>query len=109
MYGNYNGIGKIPNFDLYLGVNKWDTVAVTDASSTLTKEIMHLSLSEDIYVCLVNTGNGTPFVSVLEERPLNNNTYVPKSRSLDLVERFDCGSQTNRSYKYANFNFLSFQ
>uniref|UniRef100_A0A7N2LMN0 Malectin-like domain-containing protein n=1 Tax=Quercus lobata TaxID=97700 RepID=A0A7N2LMN0_QUELO len=105
MYGNYDGIGKIPNFDLYLGVNKWDTVAVTDASSTLTKEIMHLSLSEDIYVCLVNTGNGTPFVSVLEERPLNNNTYVPKSRSLDLVERFDCGSQTNRSYNTAVTKF----
>ncbi|XP_065621921.1 putative leucine-rich repeat receptor-like protein kinase At2g19210 [Quercus suber] len=99
MYGNYDGIGKIPKFDLYLGVNKWDTVAVTDASSTLTKEIMHLSLSEDIYVCLVNTGSGTPFVSVLEVRPLNNNTYIRKSGSLDLVERFDCGSQTNRSYR----------
>ncbi|KAK7823477.1 putative leucine-rich repeat receptor-like protein kinase [Quercus suber] len=88
MYGNYDGIGKIPKFDLYLGVNKWDTVAVTDASSTLTKEIMHLSLSEDIYVCLVNTGSGTPFVSVLEVRPLNNNTYIRKSGSLDLVERY---------------------
>ena len=25
MYGNYDGKGKTPTFDLYLGVNKWDT------------------------------------------------------------------------------------
>ena len=47
MYGNYDAKGKIPTVDLYLGVNRWDTVAVPDASSTLTKEIMHISPSED--------------------------------------------------------------
>ncbi|KAM4111032.1 hypothetical protein ACJW30_05G037200 [Castanea mollissima] len=100
MYGNYDGKGKIPTFDLYLGVNRWDTVAVSDALSTKTKEIMHLSLSEDIYICLVNTGNGTPFISVLELRPLNNNTYIPNTGSLDLYLRLDCGSTTNRTYRY---------
>ena len=69
MYGNYDAKGKIPTVDLYLGVNKWDTVAVPDTSSTLTKEIMLISPSEDIYICLVNTGNGTPIISVLELRP----------------------------------------
>ncbi|GMY34485.1 probable LRR receptor-like serine/threonine-protein kinase At1g05700 [Fagus crenata] len=100
MYGNYDAKGETPTFDLYLGVNRWDTVVVTDGSSTITKEIIHLSSSEDIYVCLVNTGNGTPFISVLEVRPLNNNTYIAESGSLDLLWRYDCGSQTNKTYRY---------
>uniref|UniRef100_A0A2N9HJ17 Protein kinase domain-containing protein n=1 Tax=Fagus sylvatica TaxID=28930 RepID=A0A2N9HJ17_FAGSY len=64
MYGNYDAKGKTPTFDLYLGVNRWDTVVVTDGSS-----------------------NGTPFISVLEVRPLNNNTYIAESGSLDLYGR----------------------
>ncbi|CAA6672835.1 unnamed protein product [Spirodela intermedia] len=44
LYGNYDGLGRPPTFDLYLGVNLW--------------------------VCLVNTGNGTPFISALKLRPL---------------------------------------
>lgn len=100
MYGNYDAKGKTPTFDLYLGVNRWDTVVVTDGSSTITKEIIHLSSSEDIYVCLVNTGNGTPFISVLEVRPLNNNTYISESGSLDLYGRYDVGSQNNKTYRY---------
>ena len=99
MYGNYDAKGKTPTFDLYLGVNRWDTVVVTDGSSTITKEIIHLSSSEDIYVCLINTGNGIPFISVLEVRPLNNNTYIAESGSLDLLWRYDCGSQTNKTYR----------
>uniref|UniRef100_A0A7N2LNL2 Malectin-like domain-containing protein n=1 Tax=Quercus lobata TaxID=97700 RepID=A0A7N2LNL2_QUELO len=99
MYGNYDGEGKTPTFDLYLGVNRWDTVAVSDASSTIPKEIIHLSSSEDIYVCLVNTGFGTPFISVLELRPLPNDTYIPKSGSLELFDRANCGL-VNQTYRY---------
>uniref|UniRef100_A0A7N2LKZ1 Malectin-like domain-containing protein n=1 Tax=Quercus lobata TaxID=97700 RepID=A0A7N2LKZ1_QUELO len=99
MYGNYDGKGQTPTFDLYLGVNRWDTVAVSDASSTISKEIIHLSSSEDIYVCLVNTGYGTPFISVLELRPLPNNTYIPKSGSLELFDRANCGL-VNQTYRY---------
>ena len=99
MYGNYDGKGKTPTFDLYLGVNRWDTVAVSDASSTVSKEIIHLSSSEDIYVCLVNTGYGTPFISVLELRPLPNDTYIiPKSGSLELFDRANCGL-VNKTYR----------
>ncbi|KAK4590906.1 hypothetical protein RGQ29_021199 [Quercus rubra] len=103
MYGNYDGKGKTPTFDLYLGVNRWDTVAVSDASSTISKEIIHLSSSEDIYVCLVNTGYGTPFISVLELRPLPNDTYIPKSGSLELFDRANCGL-VNKTYSYKDID-----
>ncbi|KAK7837759.1 putative lrr receptor-like serine/threonine-protein kinase [Quercus suber] len=105
MYGNYDGKGKTPTFDLYLGVNRWGTVAVSDASSTISKEIIHLSSSEDIYVCLVNTGYGTPFISVLELRPLPNDTYIPKSGSLELFDRANCG--LSFSIKWAHITFVS--
>ena len=75
MYGNYDNKNQIPTFDLYLGVNLWNTVVLNNAWTPLTEEIIHSPLSDTIYVCLVNTGSGTPFISVLELRPLDNDTY----------------------------------
>ncbi|KAK1575742.1 hypothetical protein Q3G72_007929 [Acer saccharum] len=62
MDGNYDPLGKLPiQFELHLGANLWDTVRLDDASSVVTKEIIHVSSMDYIYVCLVNTGLGTPF------------------------------------------------
>ncbi|PON46763.1 Malectin-like carbohydrate-binding protein [Trema orientale] len=92
MHGNYDNKGVGPAFDLHLGADFWDTVKFKDASSTISKEIIHVPSSDHIHVCLVNTGRGTPFISVLELRPLENDTYVSETGSLQLLHRYDFGS-----------------
>ena len=100
MYGNYDNKGVVPEFDLYLGVNLWDTVKFYDAVTTKNIEIIHVLSSDHIHVCLVDTGKGTPFISVLELRPLENVTYI-SSGSLRLFGRWDFASATNRVMRLA--------
>lgn len=92
LYGNYDDKDQQPEFDLHLGVNTWDTVVLDDASSITSKEIIHELSSDYIYVCLINTGFGTPFISVLELRLLNNTIYTTASGSLVPYWRPDFGS-----------------
>lgn len=74
MYGNYDSKDTFPVFDLYPGANKWDSVKLDNASSITVMEIMHIPISNYVFVCLVNTGYGTPFISALELRLLRNST-----------------------------------
>ncbi|BFG24363.1 hypothetical protein CerSpe_106370 [Prunus speciosa] len=100
LYGNYDGQDKIPEFELHLGPNLWDTVSLETYEST-TKEIIYVPLRNYIHVCLVNTGSGVPFISVLELRPLHNASYQPKTGSLAFVSRYDTGQRPNRTgYRY---------
>ncbi|KAG2722810.1 hypothetical protein I3760_02G143900 [Carya illinoinensis] len=75
LHGNYDGQSDLPELDLYLGTNMWDTVKVENASYSIIKELIHVPSRNDIHVCLVNTGLGTPFLSAIEFRPLNSNSY----------------------------------
>ncbi|KAJ1390945.1 Malectin-like carbohydrate-binding domain [Sesbania bispinosa] len=101
-YGNYDDLNKVPQFDLHLGANFWDTVKFPNASRTTISEIVHTPLSQNyIHLCLVNTGAGTPFISAIELRILNNNTYnTNTTASLSLLGRYDIGSITNLEYRY---------
>ncbi|KAG2722808.1 hypothetical protein I3760_02G143700, partial [Carya illinoinensis] len=101
VHGNYDGEGNLPEFDLYLGTNMWDTVKVEKASYSIMKELIHVPSRNCIHVCLVNTGLGTPFISAIEFRPLKNNLYETKSGSLALLLRADAGSTSNQLYRYA--------
>uniref|UniRef100_A0A5B7BWG1 non-specific serine/threonine protein kinase n=1 Tax=Davidia involucrata TaxID=16924 RepID=A0A5B7BWG1_DAVIN len=94
LYGNYDGENKLPEFDLYLDVNLWFSVKFKNASDIVTTEIISVAPSDTIYICLVNTGLGTPFISALELRPLNGSIYNNESGtsgSLILFERWDIG------------------
>ncbi|XP_052477770.1 probable LRR receptor-like serine/threonine-protein kinase At4g29180 isoform X2 [Gossypium raimondii] len=82
-YGNYDRKNKIPKFDLYLGVNYWATVNLTNFEGFFY-EIIHVFPADTEYVCLANTGTGTPFISALEIRPSNISTYGNGS-SLELI------------------------
>ncbi|TYJ13740.1 hypothetical protein E1A91_A10G070400v1 [Gossypium mustelinum] len=82
-YGNYDRKNKIPKFDLYLGVNYWTTVNLTNFEGFFY-EIIHVFPADTEYVCLANTGTGTPFISALEIRPSNISTYGNGS-SLELI------------------------
>ncbi|KAK9939373.1 hypothetical protein M0R45_016069 [Rubus argutus] len=101
LYGNYDRQNKLPEFQLHLGPNLWDTVSFKDVSTPTHKELIHYvpALQNYIHVCLVNTSSGVPFISALELRPLPNSTYPEqKSNSLALISRYDTG--TNRPYTY---------
>ena len=99
MYGNYDSKDTLPVFDLYLGANKWDSVKLVDASMIMTMEIIHIPTSNYEFVCLLNTGNGIPFISALELRLLKNSTYRTPSESVVLYRRLDMGSETNKSIR----------
>jgi hypothetical protein len=102
-YGNYDGLSKPPQFELHFGVNVWDTVKFPNASRTIMSEIIYIPSKDYIQPCLVNTGKGTPFISAIELRPLNNNSYVNNAESdkpvLSLFMRYDFGSITNLEYR----------
>ena len=97
MYGNYDEQDKLPEFDLYIGVNLCDKVKFENESHIVIKENIHFSLVDDINVCLLNTGSGTPFISALELRHFHNSTYeISSNKSLALYSRFDVGSTAGR-------------
>lgn len=99
MYGNYDSKDQPPEFKLHLGVEEWDTVNITHSDKIVRREIIHVPKTDDIYVCLANTGSGTPFISALELRPLDNSTYTTESGSLELFTRVDVGSTTNETVR----------
>ncbi|WJX92003.1 hypothetical protein P8452_73705 [Trifolium repens] len=102
-YGNYDNLNDPPIFDLHFGANLWDTVKFSNNVSFFQiREIIYTPSHAYIQPCLVNTGQGTPFVSAIELRTLNNKTYVTKSAKsvLSLLVRWNMGSITNSGYRY---------
>ncbi|KAH0853570.1 hypothetical protein HID58_093072 [Brassica napus] len=88
LYGNYDGRNKIPMFDLHIGPNKWTSVILDAVGNASVYEMIHALTQDRLQVCLVKTGETTPFISSLELRPLDNETYVTESGSLITVSRF---------------------
>lgn len=83
VYGNYDDQNIDPDFDLYLGPNLWTTVT----KNVTIEEIIHVTRSDSLQVCLVNTGKSIPFINVLELRPLPKSAYVSQSGSLKFLFR----------------------
>uniref|UniRef100_A0A7N1A3L7 non-specific serine/threonine protein kinase n=1 Tax=Kalanchoe fedtschenkoi TaxID=63787 RepID=A0A7N1A3L7_KALFE len=101
MYGNYDSMNRAPEFDLYIGVNLWASISFDSVSGVTTEEMIHVTTSNVTFVCLVNKGLGTPFISVLEMRVLDDDAYVTKlSGSLSLVHREYMGSGSE--YRFAD-------
>ncbi|WRX25861.1 Serine-threonine/tyrosine-protein kinase [Theobroma cacao] len=107
MYGNYDSQDKALAFDLHLGPNLWFSVRLENASTFINTEIIHVLSSNNLYVCLVNTGNGTPFISALELRHLMNSIYKTQTGSLDLFARLDIGSKDNETIRSLRGNMLN--
>ncbi|KAI4305445.1 hypothetical protein L6164_028810 [Bauhinia variegata] len=76
------------------------SVQITNAYRATTFEIIHIPALDYVQICLVNTYSGTPFISAIELRPLNNNAYVTDSESLALWMRVDLGSTKAFRYNY---------
>ncbi|XP_028756213.1 probable leucine-rich repeat receptor-like protein kinase At2g28990 [Neltuma alba] len=98
-YGNYDGKNQTPIFDLYLGVNHWDTVYVGNNNDGYhITEIIHTPTTDTVHVCLVKTVVGVPFISALELRPLSDAIYQTSSPSQSILinqGRFDVASTSS--------------
>ncbi|KAH9665617.1 protein kinase domain-containing protein [Citrus sinensis] len=105
MYGDYDDEDKLPEFDLYIGVNRWDSIKFDNASHVVIKEIIHSALMDEINVCLLNTGKGTPFISALELRHFHNATYRTQSGALVLYRRLDVGSTTTQIIRFKDDHY----
>ncbi|KAK0596663.1 hypothetical protein LWI29_017862 [Acer saccharum] len=93
-YGNYDGKNQTPGFDLYLGVNNWTRMS----SAMGMREIIHVPSDAYIDVCLVNTGNGVPYISALELRPLDNSLYRIPNGALQNIYSLDLGGNNDIRY-----------
>ncbi|XP_038898672.1 LRR receptor-like serine/threonine-protein kinase IOS1 [Benincasa hispida] len=107
-YGNYDGLSQLPKFNLYLGDSLWKMVNFTDENMDTTVDSIHVTLDNQVQICLVNTNTGTPFISSLEFRPLPNETYKVLTRSLLLSYRLDMGTTTNLTYRFPNDTYDRF-
>jgi hypothetical protein len=85
MYGNYDGLGRPPAFDLYVGVNFWTAVNVSSPDAETAAEAVVVVPGDSLQVCLVNTGSGTPFISALELRPLKSSLYPHANATQGLL------------------------
>ncbi|KAL0740886.1 hypothetical protein Bca4012_082399 [Brassica carinata] len=77
IYGNYDGLNVFPNFDLYLGPDKWTTIDMEGRQNGAT----------------------TPMISAIELRPLRDGIYFMRSGSLRKSFRVYC-SNTDREIRY---------
>ncbi|XP_022715074.1 putative leucine-rich repeat receptor-like serine/threonine-protein kinase At2g19230 [Durio zibethinus] len=102
LYGNYDDKNEIPEFDVYVGVNYWDTVKLQSVWYMLFLEIIHFFTADTEYVCLVNTGSGIPFISALELRFSNNSAYnrTNSGAALKNIGVIDLGTSNNDSLRY---------
>uniref|UniRef100_A0ACD5VVY8 Uncharacterized protein n=1 Tax=Avena sativa TaxID=4498 RepID=A0ACD5VVY8_AVESA len=116
-YGNYDrlnrtGDGSLFLFGLHIGVNFWETVNLTnwDPSITVLKEVLTVAPDSSVSVCLINLGSGTPFISSLELRPLEDTMYpfVNTSVSISYFRRIRFGNVTDFITRYPTDNYDRF-
>ena len=84
-YNNYDGQESLPEFDLLIGSNPPLTVLVP-LNQSIRSEVITVANGNTIWVCLVNTGKGTPLISSIQLRPLPNTAY-PANASQNLLLR----------------------
>lgn len=92
IYGNYDGLNIYPNFDLYLGPDKWARIDMEGRQNGTFEEIIHRVRSSSLDICLVKTGPTSPIISSIELRPMRNDTYLTHSGSLRNSFRVHCST-----------------
>ncbi|KAF7843438.1 putative LRR receptor-like serine/threonine-protein kinase [Senna tora] len=102
LYGNYDRKNLPPRFDLYLGSTFWDSVEFENASTIVTKEFHYTAGYDYIHVCLHNTNQGTPFISVLERRAIVDNINIYDGI---VLARYNLGSDDGKIVRYPEDGF----
>ncbi|KAF2915814.1 hypothetical protein DAI22_09g068100 [Oryza sativa Japonica Group] len=80
MHGNYDNKGQDlvsspVTFDIRIGLNFWNRLNIINATMTYTSEAIVVAIVNSVSVCLVDNGEGTPFISSLEMRPMKSSNY----------------------------------
>nr|AAC33224.1 putative receptor-like protein kinase [Arabidopsis thaliana] len=96
-YGNYDGLNVYPKFDLHVGPNMWIAV---DLEFGKDREIIYMTTSNLLQICLVKTGSTIPMISTLELRPLRNDSYLTQFGPLDLIYRRAYSSNSTGFIRY---------
>ncbi|XP_065632073.1 probable LRR receptor-like serine/threonine-protein kinase At1g51810 [Quercus suber] len=93
----YSSMIQPPKFDVYVGGNFWTTVGSSELYPPWETfpDIIHVPLSDTIFVCLINTGSGIPFISALELRPLSKSIYPTNFGALSFGSRLDIGTSSH--------------
>ncbi|KAL1220937.1 LRR receptor-like serine/threonine-protein kinase IOS1 [Cardamine amara subsp. amara] len=99
LHGGYDNTPST-QFELHLGPNLWTKVSTTNESVALAFEMIHLLTTDRLQICLVKTGNSTPFISALEFRKLINTTYLTQEGSLQTFIRADVGATVTQGYRF---------
>jgi hypothetical protein len=91
-YGNYDGKNSSSlEFDLHLGPNRWETFQLgpgeASSSDYYRREAIFVAWAGWAPLCFVNTGGGTPFVNVVELRPLGAGLYPQVAPGL-IISRY---------------------
>ncbi|KAG2642966.1 hypothetical protein PVAP13_2KG291100 [Panicum virgatum] len=96
-YGNHDGRNdsSAMEFDVHLGANYWDTVRVKDDQAY---EVLFVAGAGWAPVCLLNTGHGAPFLSVLELRRLGDALYpaLMANQTMSMFRRKNMGGEFTR-------------
>ncbi|CAA7018122.1 unnamed protein product [Microthlaspi erraticum] len=82
VYGNYDGLGIGPVFDLYLGPNQWATIDLETLVNGTREDILHIPTSNSLQICLVKTRETTPLISALELRPMREMILISLNLAL---------------------------
>ncbi|KMZ61345.1 putative Protein kinase [Zostera marina] len=103
-YANYDGLNRTPQFDLYLDINLWKSINLFEVTSYYFTEILAYASRNWMSVCLVNTDSGTPFITSLELRPLDDYMYplvMPNQTSV-LFRRRNIQPIAKKTIRYPN-------
>ncbi|KAK7373133.1 hypothetical protein VNO80_06531 [Phaseolus coccineus] len=109
-YGNYDNKNKPPTFDLYIDVTNFTFIRFTVANTTRRVEAIYFTLTDTIDLCLVNTEQGVPFISLLELWPLGTASVYQdllNFQTLDLLTRVTLGvsSADDQLLRYMDDNY----
>ncbi|ESW13061.1 hypothetical protein PHAVU_008G164600 [Phaseolus vulgaris] len=109
-YGNYDNKSKPPTFDLYIDVTNFTFIRFTVANTTRRVEAIYFTLTDTIDLCLVNTEQGVPFISLLELWPLGTASVYQdllNFQTLDLLTRVTLGvsSADDQLLRYMDDNY----
>ncbi|XP_042426582.1 probable LRR receptor-like serine/threonine-protein kinase At1g67720 isoform X2 [Zingiber officinale] len=108
LYGNFDQSNVYPKFDIYLGATYWSTIVISDAANIEIEELVLLTSSPTISVCLSNASTGRPFISTLELRRFNGSLYYTTYETdffLSLSARINFGAGSNDSVRYPDDPF----
>ncbi|KAI3683781.1 hypothetical protein L1987_84296 [Smallanthus sonchifolius] len=107
LYGNFDN-NVYPKFDISMGPTPWATIAISDANTIESQELIFLASGSTISVCLSNATTGQPFISTLELRQFNGSVYLTPFENqffLSVSARINFGAENEDPVRYPDDPF----